>query len=153
MFKTVMWNLSFWFWQGKIAILFTSWSSGIFRMLRGLSVFTRFLVGKLKFGLWLNVQELHEVLPLLFVLFLDDVRGVPKFWKTPSFMLSLPSKSSTLDLPLSKASKSVTSNTSTPKSSTLDVLLRSEMSKSSTLEPLLCLSSRSSTLTTCFLLP
>ena len=149
-------HLRFWSWQGKITILFTAKSSGIvmgdFCMLLGLSVvFTRVLVGKLKFGLWKKDQELHEPRGLLCVLSLVfGLRGAQKF-SSPIFPLSLPSKSSTLGL--FEASKSSASNTSTSKMSTPGAVL-SEVSKSSTLAASLPpLSSTLSVLSTFLLLP
>ena len=132
-------HLRFCSWQGKITILSTEKSSGMVRLLLGLSVlFTRVLVGKLKLGFWLKAQELHEELSaLLFVFSLVGKRKVLKF-STPicvSDLLFLLPKSSTLVLPLSDFSKSLALKTSTSKSSTLG-LPRSKISKSSTLASL-----------------
>ena len=141
----------------------------MFRWLLGIFVFTRGLVGKMEFGSGRNVQELHEVAPIVLLLVLlsvlpfeDDVRGGTKFWTTPIFMLSLASESSTRGFLLSEISKSVASKTSTPKSSTLDLpksstlplldLPRFEMPKSSTLPLLPCLTSDSSAFPIRFLL-
>ena len=141
----------------------------MFRWFLGIFVFSRGLVGKMEFGSGRNVQELHEVAPIVLLLVLlivlpfeDDVRGGTKFWTTPIFMLSLASESSTRGFLLSEISKSVASKTSTPKSSTLDLpksstlplldLPRFEMPKSSTLPLLPCLTSDSSTSPIRFLL-
>ena len=142
----------------------------MFRWLLGIFVFSRGLVGKMEFGSGRNVQELHEVAPIVLLLVLlsvlpfeDDVRGGTKFWTTPIFMLSLASESSTRGFLLSEISKSVASKTSTPKSSTLDLpksstlplpplLSRFEMPKSSTLPLLPRLTSDSSTSPIRFLL-
>ena len=137
----------------------------MFRWLLGIFVFTRGLVGKMEFGSGRNVQELHEVAPIVLLLVLtfeDDVRGGTKFWTTPIFMLSLASESSTRGFLLSEISKSVASKTSTPKSSTLDLpksstlplldLPRFEMPKSSTLPLLPRLTSDSSAFPIRFLL-
>lgn len=141
----------------------------MFRWLLGIFVFSRGLVGKMEFGSGRNVQELHEVAPIVLLLVLlivlpfeDDVRGGTKFWTTPIFMLSLASESSTRGFLLSEISKSVASKTSTPKSSTLDLpksstlplldLPRFEMPKSSTLPLLPRLTSDSSAFPIRFLL-
>ena len=141
----------------------------MFRWFLGIFVFTRGLVGKMEFGSGRNVQELHEVAPIVLLLVLlivlpfeDDVRGGTKFWTTPILMLSLASESSTRGFLLSEISKSVASKTSTPKSSTLDLpksstlplldLPRFEMPKSSTLPLLPRLTSDSSAFPIRFLL-